>query len=60
MMAFTVTMGASKFGAVNINSTEFYDNDDYDATWMECNSSDFGEQLDAEHDSEGGHVSLMT
>jgi len=27
---------------------------------MECNSSDFGEQLDAEHDSEGGHVSLMT
>lgn len=60
MMVFTVTMGASKFGAVNVNSTEFYDNDDYDATWMECNSSDFGEQLDAEHDSEGGHVSLMT
>jgi len=59
MMHFTVTMGASKFGATNINSTEFY-NEDYDATWMECNSSDFGEQLDAEHDSEGGHVSLMT
>ena len=60
MMNFTVTMGASKFGAVNINSTEFYDDDNYEATWMECNSSDFGEQLDAEHDSEGGHVSLMT
>lgn len=59
MMNFTVTMGASKFGATNINSTQFY-NDDYNATWMECNSSDFGEQLDAEHDSEGGHVSLMT
>ena len=59
MVNFVVTMGASKFGATNINSTEFY-NEDYDATWMECNSSDFGEQLDAEHDSEGGHVSLMT
>lgn len=59
MVNFVVTMGASKFGATNINSTNFY-NEDYQATWMECNSSDFGEQLDAEHDSEGGHVSLMT
>ena len=59
MVNFVVTMGASKFGATNINSTDFY-NEDYQATWMECNSSDFGEQLDAEHDSEGGHVSLMT
>ena len=54
------TMGAGKFGATNINSTELFDNETYVPTYMEVFSDDFGEQLDAEHTAEGGHVSLMT
>ena len=54
------TTEAGKFGATNINSTQLLDDDDYVPTVMECFSDDFGEQLDAEHTAEGGHVSLMT
>jgi hypothetical protein len=54
------TMGAVKFGAANINSTELFDNDDYDISYTEVFTDDFGEMLDAEHTAEGGHVSLMT
>ena len=54
------TMEAGKFGATNINSTDLLENDDYVPSYMEVFSDDFGEQLDAEHSAEGGHVSLMT
>lgn len=54
------TMGAGKFGAANINSTQLFDDDNYEAAYMEVFSDDFGEQLNAEHSAEGGHVSLMT
>jgi hypothetical protein len=54
------TMEAGKFGASNINDTRLFDDDNYFITYMEVEADDFGEQLDAEHSAEGGHVSLMT
>lgn len=54
------TQGAVKNGAANINSVEIFDNDNYEPTYSEVFTDDFGEQLDAEHTAEGGHVSLMT
>lgn len=55
------TTEAVKFGAANINNVnEIFYNDDYIPTYLEVFSDDMGEQLDAEHTAEGGHVSLMT
>jgi len=55
------TTEAVKFGAANINDVnEVFTNDGYIPTYTEVFSDDFGEQLDAEHTAEGGHVSLMT
>ena len=54
------TGGAVKYGGANINPKEAYYNDDYHLTHMVIKSYDLGEQLDAEHSAEDGHVSLMT
>ena len=54
------TGGAVKYGGANINPKEAYYNDDYHLTHMTIKSYDLGEQLDAEHSAEDGHVSLMT
>lgn len=54
------TAGAVKYGGANINSNEAYFNPDYHLTYMQINSYDIGEQLDAEHSAEDGNVSLMT
>ena len=54
------TAGAVKYGGANINSSEAYFNPDYHLTYMQINSYDIGEQLDAEHSAEDGNVALMT
>ena len=54
------TGGAVKYGGANINPKEAYYDDDYHLTHMVIKSYDLGEQLDAEHSAEDGHVSLMT
>ncbi len=54
------TMGAVKFGATNVNTVKMFTDDNYKVTYMEVFSDDLGEQLNAEHQAEGGHVSLMT
>lgn len=57
----TPTTEAVKFGAANINDVKgMFEDDQYSPTYMEVFSDDMGEQLDAEHTAEGGHVSLMT
>lgn len=52
--------GATKFGATNVNDIDVWEEENPILTTMEIDSSDVGEQLDAEHEGEGGHVSLMT
>lgn len=54
------TGGAVKYGGANINPKEAYYDDNYHLTHMIIKSYDLGEQLDAEHSAEDGHVSLMT
>lgn len=55
------TTEAVKFGPGNINDVKkVFSDDSYTLTYMEVFSDDMGEQLDAEHTAEGGHVSLMT
>lgn len=54
------TGGAVKYGGANINPKEAFYDDDYHLTHMVIKSYDLGEQLDAEHSAEDGHVSLMT
>ena len=55
------TTEAVKFGPANINDVKkVFSDDSYTLTYMEVFSDDMGEQLDAEHTAEGGHVSLMT
>ena len=54
------TGGAVKYGGANINPKEAYYDDNYHLTHMVIKSYDLGEQLDAEHSAEDGHVSLMT
>ena len=55
------TTEAVKFGPANINDVnKIIEDDTYSPTYMEVFTDNFGEQLDAEHSAEGGHVSLMT
>ena len=54
------TGGAVKYGGANINPKQAYYDDNYHLTHMVIKSYDLGEQLDAEHSAEDGHVSLMT
>lgn len=54
------TGGAVKYGGANINPKEAYYDDNYHLTHMVIKSYDLGEQLDAEHSAEDGHVALMT
>lgn len=54
------TGGAVKYGGANINPKEAFYDDNYHLTHMVIKSYDLGEQLDAEHSAEDGHVSLMT
>lgn len=54
------TAGAVKYGGANINSNQAYFDPNYHLTYMQINSYDIGEQLDAEHSAEDGNVSLMT
>jgi len=55
------TTEAVKFGPANINDVnKIISDDNYIPTYFEVFSDDMGEQLDAEHTAEGGHVSLMT
>lgn len=54
------TGGAVKYGGGNINSNKAYFNPDYHLTYMQVDTYDIGEQLDAEHHAEDGRVALMT
>ena len=47
-------------GSSNPNSTEFYDNENYNATYMTVNAFNWGIQLDAEHTADNSLLSLMT
>lgn len=60
MISMMPTEGAVKFGAVNINGTNAYNNPDYNITYMTISAMDFGEQLDAEHTADDSQVSMTT
>ena len=57
---YMATEGAIKQGSSNPNSTEFYDNENYNATYMTVNAFNWGIQLDAEHTADNSLLSLMT
>lgn len=54
------TAGAVKYGGGNINSKKAYFDPNYHLTYMQIDTYDIGEQLDAEHHAEDGSVALMT
>lgn len=57
---YVVTAGAIKQGGANINSKNAYYSDSYELATMTFKPLDIGVQLDAEHEADNAHLSLMT
>ena len=61
LIAYACTAGAVKQGSANVNDVKtILNNDNYHVTYTTLSTADMGVQLDAEHESDGSHLSLMT
>lgn len=60
LICYFVGSGSIKQGALNMNSADVLNDDNYEVSTMEFTLEDGGVQLDAEHHSEDSVLSLMT